>query len=108
MKVINASIRATKRDVVLGALRGLGNLRGLTIVPIQTFDLPNDGIRCPATKMLKLELEVPDQMVTRVVDTSTAVARTGGGNDGDGHVVVSETSEAWRIADHASGDEALG
>lgn len=107
MQEVKAYIQEQMLDPVLDALNTIPGLPGIAVVHLREFGHGSDAGRLVRTDMVKLELDLPDDLVASVVETIVEQARTGAGHPGDGKVFVSELREAIRIADGTRGDTAV-
>ena len=112
MKKIEAIIKPFKLDDVKEALKGIG-VQGLTVTEVKGFGRQKGHTELyrgaeyvvdflPKTK---LEIIVPDDMVTRVVEAIQDSARTG--KIGDGKIFVLPMEEVIRIRTGERGEDAL-
>lgn len=107
MQEVKAYIQEHMLDRVLDALNVIPTLPGIAIVHLREYGHGSGSRRLVMTKMVKLELDLPDELVAPVVETIVEHARTGDGHPGDGKVFVCELHEAIRIADGARGDQVV-
>ena len=112
MKMIEAVIKPFKLDEVKEALVEIG-VQGMTVSEVKGFG------RQKGTKevyrgaeyttdfvpKVKIELNVADDMVSRVVETITRSAKTG--SVGDGKIFVSDIANVVRIRTGETGEKAL-
>ncbi|MFQ5670005.1 MAG: P-II family nitrogen regulator [Acidobacteriota bacterium] len=113
MKEIKAIVQPFMEEKVLGALRQLGGLPGITVskvigigkVPAGSNASDDESARISLVNKTKLEIVVSDEMVDDVVDTIVGAARTG--HLGDGKVFVSAVLETVQIRTGARGTEAV-
>ena len=107
MQEVEAYIQEHMLDKVLDALNAIPALPSVAIVHLREFGHGTDDTRLRMAKMVKLEIDLPDELVAPVVETIVENARTGEGHPGDGKVFVCELREAIRIADGQRGDAAV-
>ena len=110
MHEIKAIIRPERLDKVLDALHQIADLPGITVSTVTGF-----GKRQPPTTvgavefghvtMTKLELVVPDEMLSQAVATIRRGAFTG--LAGDGKVFVLPVEQAMKIRSSDEGIDAL-
>src|SRR5437879_2700575 len=102
MKKIEAIIKPFKLDDVKEALTGIGVV-GMTVSEVRGFgrqkghtELYRGGeYTIDFLPKIKIEVVVPDPMVSKVVEVVAAAAKTG--NIGDGKIFVHPVSTAVRI-----------
>jgi nitrogen regulatory protein P-II 1 len=103
MKEIKAIIRRIMLDSVIDALHAIEDIPGLTISTVRGY-----GRRGPVlerlseseySKMIKLEIVVPNDMLQTVVQIIASKAHTG--NPGDGLIFVSDVEDVIRIREAA-------
>lgn len=112
MKKIEAAIKPFKLDDVKDALSAIG-IRGLTVSEVRGFGRQSGHAELYRGReyvvdflpKVKLEIFVPDEMVTNVVETIEKAARTG--RIGDGKVFVMPIDDAVRIRTGERGPNAL-
>lgn len=108
MKEIKAIIQPFMLTQVLEALREIPTLPGITISHLHglggTPTAERDDLIEPAAKV-KLEMVVPDCLVSQVVQTIEAKARTG--NSGDGKIFVLPVEEVVKIRTGQRGEGAI-
>jgi nitrogen regulatory protein P-II 1 len=112
MKKIEAAIKPFKLDDVKDALSAIG-IRGLTVSEVRGFGRQSGHAELYRGReyvvdflpKVKLEIFVPDEMVTNVVETLGRAARTG--RIGDGKVFVMPIDDAVRIRTGERGPNAL-
>lgn len=107
MQEVKAYIQEHMLDKVLDALNVIPTLPCVAIVHLREFGHGTNENSMRMAKMVKLELDLPDELVAPVVETIVEHARTGEGHPGDGKVFVSEIHEAIRIADGKRGEMAV-
>jgi len=111
MKEIKAIIQPFMAERVIAALRAMESLPGLTISDVRGFGrqrarAKERSLDVPAVfgvDKIKLEMVVPDHLVTDVIETIQKHAHTG--NPGDGKIFVIPVEDAVRIrtGDHEPG-----
>lgn len=112
MKKIEAIIKPFKLDDVKESLKEVG-VQGLTVTEIKGFGRQKGHTELyrgaeyvvDFLPKIKLEIIVPDDMVTRVVDAIMDSARTG--KIGDGKIFVLPMEEVIRIRTGERGEDAL-
>jgi nitrogen regulatory protein P-II 1 len=112
MQKIEAIIRDYKLEEVKDALSAVG-IVGMTVTEVRGFGRQKGhkeiyrGAEYEVEFMpkLKLELVVPAERTSDVVDAILRVARTG--NTGDGKIFVTDLAEAVRIRTGETGKDAL-
>lgn len=112
MKFIIAIIKPFKLDEVREALGAMG-VAGMTISEVKGFGRQKGQTEIYrgaeySTNMLpkvKIEIAIPDDMVTQAVETIQSVASTQA--IGDGKIFVFDLASAIRIRTGESGDTAL-
>ena len=107
MQEVKAYIQEHMLDKVLDALNVIPTLPCVAIVHLREFGHGTNENSMRMAKMVKLEIDLPDELVAPVVETIVEHARTGDGHPGDGKVFVSEIHEAIRIADGKRGEMAV-
>jgi len=107
MKEIKAYIRETMADRVVDAVERIPEAPGVTVLHVRGYGHAADTGQTGQVRMVKLEIDVADDLLRTVVDAILQNARTGDGHPGDGKVFVSDIAEAYRIGDGATGEEAL-
>ena len=112
MKKIEAIIKPFKLDEVKEALNDIG-IQGITVSEVKGFGRQKGHTELyrgaeyvvDFLPKIKLEVIVPDDLVTQVVETVEKSARTG--RIGDGKIFVLPVEEAVRIRTGERGDDAL-
>ncbi len=112
MKLVEAIIKPFKLDEVKDALNEIG-IEGITVSEVKGF-----GRQKGHTELYRgaeyvvdfipkaiLEIAVPDELVTKVVETIQNTAKTG--RIGDGKIFVTGLEEAVRIRTGETGGEAI-
>ncbi|MEM4407745.1 MAG: P-II family nitrogen regulator [Candidatus Caldarchaeum sp.] len=112
MKKIEAIIKPFKLDDVKEALKEVG-VQGLTVVEVKGFGRQKGHTELyrgaeyviDFLPKIKLEIVVPDDMVTKVVDAIIESARTG--KIGDGKIFINPLDEVIRIRTGERGQDAI-
>ncbi len=112
MKKIEAIIKPFKLDEVKNALTKIG-IQGMTIIEVKGFGRQKGHTESYrgteyAIDFLpksKIELIIPDELVTQVIETIERAAKTG--KIGDGKIFVSPIEEVIRIRTGERGKEAI-
>ncbi len=112
MKKIEAIIKPFKFDDVKAALSAFA-AQGITVTEVRGFGRQKGHKEVyrgaeyvvELVPKIKIEIVVPDQIVTRVLETISKTAKTG--KIGDGKIFVSPVEEAIRIRTGERGEEAL-
>jgi nitrogen regulatory protein P-II 1 len=112
MKKVEAIIKPFKLDEVKSALNGVA-VQGMTVTEVRGFGRQKGHKEVyrgaeyvvELVPKIKIELVVPDQAVTRVVEAVAKAAKTG--KIGDGKIFVQPVDEAVRIRTGERGDGAL-
>lgn len=112
MKKIEAVIKPFKLDEVKEALQDIG-VQGMTVLEAKGYGRQKGhselyrGAEYVIDFMpkLKIEVVVPDDMVTAVTDAIIASARTG--KIGDGKIFVSDVLDVIRIRTGETGPQAI-
>ncbi len=112
MKKIEAIIKPFKLDEVKTALNEVG-VQGMTVTEVRGFGRQKGHKEVyrgaeyvvELVPKIKIEVVVPDETVTRVVETIAKAAKTG--KIGDGKIFVSAVGEAVRIRTGEKGEGAL-
>lgn len=110
MKEIKAIIQPFMAEKVIDALAAINRLPGITVSEVNGFgrtrgrvqSSEDEAIRC--LKKTKLEIVVPDALVSAVVESIKQHAHTG--NIGDGKIFVLPVEDAIRIRTGAHEDDA--
>ena len=104
---IKAIIRQSKLDDVLGALRRIPNLPGVTVSLVRGFGkpLPPEGMELEHAPMNKLELVVAPEMAETVLQT--IIDSGWSGQAGDGKIFVFDVVEIANIRKKNRGLAAL-
>ena len=110
MKEIKAIIQPFMAEKVIDALAAISGLPGITVSEVKGFgrtrgrvqSSEDESIRC--LKKTKLEIVVPDALVSAVVESIKQHAHTG--NIGDGKVFVLPVVDAIRIRTGTHEDDA--
>lgn len=112
MKKIEAIIKPFKLDEVKAALSAVA-VQGMTVTEVRGFGRQKGHKEVyrgseyvvELVPKIKIEVVVPDQVVTRVVETIAKAAKTG--KIGDGKIFVIPIEEAVRIRTGERGEGAL-
>jgi nitrogen regulatory protein P-II 1 len=112
MKKIEAIIKPFKLDEVKEALQEIG-VQGMTVIEAKGYGRQKGHSETyrgaeyvvDFLPKLKIEVVVPDDLVSSVVEAITSAARTG--KIGDGKIFVSEVIEAVRIRTGETGPSAI-
>lgn len=112
MKKIEAIIKPFKLDEVKEALDGIG-IKGMTVTEVKGFGRQKGHVELyrgaeyevAFIPKLKLELILPDALLTKAISTIRESARTG--NIGDGKIFVYDAEEIIRIRTGERGDIAI-
>ncbi len=112
MKMITAIIKPFKLDDVREAVAEIG-LRGITVTEVKGFGRQRGHTELyrgaeyvvDFLPKAKIELAVADDVAEQVVETITAVARTG--KIGDGKIFVTTLDQAVRIRTGETGTSAV-
>ena len=102
MKEIKAYVRPALIDIVVDALARIDGLSGIAIVPTREYVHCKSDAELERIQMIKIEVDVSDDLVETVVKTILEAGRSGEGHPGDGTVLVSEIGSGWRISDGQS------
>ncbi len=112
MQKVEAIIKPFKLDEVKEALNAIG-IQGITVSEVKGFGRQKGHTELyrgaeyvvDFLPKIKLEVVVPDDMVSKVVDAIQSSANTG--RIGDGKIFVLQVLEAVRIRTGDRGDEAI-
>jgi len=112
MKKIEAIIKPFKLDEVKEALIEAG-VKGMTISEVRGFGRQRghtelyrgSEYHIDFLPKIKVEVAVPEELVDKIVETISEVARTG--EVGDGKIFISSLEDVIRIRTGESGQEAL-
>ena len=112
MKKIEAIIKPFKLDEVKEALNDIG-IQGITVSEVKGFGRQKGHTELyrgaeyvvDFLPKIKLEVIVPDDLVTQVVETVEKSARTG--RSGDGKIFVTNVEEVVRIRTGERGADAI-
>ncbi|MGE5445213.1 MAG: P-II family nitrogen regulator [Ignavibacteriales bacterium] len=112
MKKIEATIKPFKFDDVKESLKEIG-IQGLTVTEVKGFGRQKGHTEIyrgaeyvvDLLPKIKLEIIVPDNMVTKVVDSIIDSAKTG--KIGDGKIFILPVEEVIRIRTGERGEDAL-
>jgi nitrogen regulatory protein PII len=112
MKKVEAIIKPFKLDDVKKALNDMG-IQGMTISEVKGYGRQKGHKEIyrgaeyvvELVPKIKIEIVVPDQTVTRVVETIAKAAKTG--KIGDGKIFVLPVEEAVRVRTGERGEGAL-
>lgn len=99
MQEIRAYVRANMLDKVLDHLALISGLSGVAVLKAQNYGRVIGTEGFTRTKMMKIEVDAPSELVAEVVDTIVRNARTKEGHPGDGKIVVLPVSSIRRIAE---------
>ena len=99
MKEVKAYVRPELVDHVVDVLGLIPGVGGIAVVPVQDYGhvLGDGGLK--RTRMVKLEVDAPNDEVDAVVRAILENGRSGEGHAGDGSVLVTDVRAAYRIAD---------
>jgi nitrogen regulatory protein PII len=112
MKLITAIIKPFKLEEVKGALAEVG-VEGMTVTEVKGFGRQKGHTEIyrgseytvDFLPKVKIEIAVPAELVTKVIDAIVRGARTG--KIGDGKVFVTSLEETVRIRTDERGEAAL-
>lgn len=112
MKKVEAIIKPFKLDEVKSALSSVA-VQGMTVTEVRGFGRQKGHKEVyrgaeyvvELVPKIKIEVVVPDQVVTRVVEVIAKAAKTG--KIGDGKIFVYPVDEAIRIRTGEKGESAL-
>ena len=112
MKMIEAIVKPFKLDEVKDALVDMG-VRGMTVTEVKGFGRQKGNrevyrgaeYSTDFVPKVKIEVFVPDNLASRVIDTITRSGKTG--SVGDGKIFVSDISSVVRIRTGETGESAL-
>jgi nitrogen regulatory protein P-II 1 len=112
MKKVEAIIKPFKLDEVKSALSAVG-VQGMTVTEVRGFGRQKGHKEVyrgaeyvvELVPKIKIEVVVPDQTMTRVVETIASAAKTG--KIGDGKIFVVAIEEAVRIRTGERGENTL-
>ena len=112
MKKVEAIVKPFKLDEVKSALSAVA-VQGMTVTEVRGFGRQKGHKEVyrgaeyivELVPKIKIEVVVPDQAVTRVVETIAKAAKTG--KIGDGKIFVLPVEEAVRIRTGERGEGAL-
>jgi nitrogen regulatory protein P-II 1 len=112
MMKIEAVIQPSRFESVKDALREIG-IEGMTVTEVRghgrqkghTEVYRGREYTVDLLPKIKLEMVLPDALVSRVVDTILKTAKTG--KIGDGKIFLSKVEEAIRIRNEERGENAL-
>jgi nitrogen regulatory protein P-II 1 len=112
MKKVEAIIKPFKLDEVKSALSEVG-VQGMTVTEVRGFGRQKGHKEVyrgaeyvvELVPKIKIEVVVPDQTMTRVVETIASAAKTG--KIGDGKIFVVPIEEAVRIRTGERGENTL-
>jgi len=112
MKKIEAIIKPFKMDEVKNALTKIG-VQGMTVAEVKGFGRQKghtESYRGTEYSIdflpkSKIELIIPDELVTQVIETIERAARTG--KIGDGKIFLSSVEEVIRIRTGERGRDAI-
>ena len=112
MKKVEAIVKPFKVDEVKDPLTALGvggmaltDVRGFGHQPARTDFYEDVEYTIDFLPKVKVEIVVPDHLVSKVVETIIAAAKTG--SIGDGKVFVLPVEESIRIRTGERGEEAI-
>lgn len=113
MKEIKSIIQPFMAEHVIGALRDMAELPGVTVSEVKGFGHgkalgkrgSSDEVEILGVKKIKLEIVVRDDLVEKVMQLITTHAHTG--NPGDGKIFVSTVDEVVKIRTGERGDSAI-
>jgi nitrogen regulatory protein P-II 1 len=112
MKKIEAIIKPFRMEEVKAALNAVA-VQGMTVSEVRGFGRQKGHkeiyrgaeYQVELVPKIKIEVVVPDQAVTRVVETIARAAKTG--KIGDGKIFVTAVEDAIRIRTGETGEGAL-
>jgi nitrogen regulatory protein P-II 2 len=112
MKMVTAIIKPFKLDDVREALSEIG-VQGITVTEVKGFGRQKGHTELyrgaeyvvDFLPKMKIELAVAEDLLERVIEAITQVARTG--KIGDGKIFVTDLEQAIRIRTGETGSEAL-
>lgn len=99
MKEVKAYVRPELVDHVVDVLGLIPGLGGIAVVPVNDYGHLLGGGALKRARMMKLEVDAPDDEVETVVRAILDNGRSGEGHAGDGSVLVTDVRAAYRIAD---------
>ena len=112
MKMITAVIKPFKLDEVREALSAI-DVQGVTVTEVKGFGRQKGHTELyrgaeyvvDFIPKLKLEIVVPDDLVSKVVDAIVGAAKTG--KIGDGKIFITDIAEVIRIRTGEKGEDAI-
>jgi len=112
MKKVEAIIKPFKLDEVKNALTKVG-VQGMTIIEVKGFGKQRGHTeiyrgteyKIDFIPKVKIELIIPEEMVTQVVETIERTSKTG--KIGDGKIFISSIDEVIRIRTGERGKDAI-
>jgi nitrogen regulatory protein P-II 1 len=112
MKKVEAIIKPFKLDEVKNALTKVG-VQGMTIIEVKGFGRQRGHTeiyrgteyKIDFIPKVKIELIIPEEMVTQVVETIERTSKTG--KIGDGKIFISSIDEVIRIRTGERGKDAI-
>lgn len=107
MKEIKAYIRKTMMDGVIDALEAIPGIPGVAFSEVGGYGHRASDGYFQRISMMKLEIDVPDDMTETVIECILEHARTGAGHLGDGRIYISELTESINVRDGSRGAEVL-
>lgn len=112
MKLIEAIIKPFKLDEVKDALIELG-IQGMTVIEVKGFGRQKGHketyrgteYQIEFVPKIKIEVAVPDQLLSQVIETIGRAAKTG--SIGDGKIFVTNLESVIRIRTGETGESAV-
>jgi len=112
MKLIEAIIKPFKLDEVKDALIELG-IQGMTVIEVKGFGRQKGHketyrgteYQIEFVPKIKIEVAVPDQLLSQVIETIGRAAKTG--SIGDGKIFVTNVESVIRIRTGETGESAV-
>jgi len=113
MREIKAIIQPFLADKVLDALHQIPEMPGVTVSEVRGYGRRHDAktsgqekeIEIFGEKRVKLEVVVPDHLVSQVTETIARAAHTG--NAGDGKIFVYPVWDVLKIRTGETGEQAI-
>lgn len=98
MQEVKAYVKENMLDQVIDGLSRIPGAPGVTVLGVRAYGHSGESGTLSKTSMVKLEMDVNDELVSAVVEAIVENGKTGPGHIGDGKVIVTPINRVVSIA----------